>query len=131
MKIFDLPEPIRNALCTFEALRRLGFESDDIFFLTYQNSGHFDVELRTQDKEFRVNCGVCEGLIGADVRELWMQTDARIKNGTYPSTDCARMYQQSAFILGRSLDFISAILGKGITLPVKTPFAAMTSELRN
>ena len=60
-----MPEPthpsVRNALGIFEALRRLGFPADDIYFLsgtdTVTGETAFFVQLRSQDKVLSINVG--------------------------------------------------------------------------
>ena len=75
MKYDDIPEPMRNALATYEMLRRLGFSSDDIHW--HQNAaeppgsdeprGMMFVVLQTQGKRFAMRVGIVDKIGRAHV----------------------------------------------------------------
>lgn len=61
--IREYPQPIREAWATWEVLRKLGFQADDIFWVFAQTLNAvprpglaLNVVLRTQGREFSVTC---------------------------------------------------------------------------
>ena len=75
MKLDEFPQPVKEALAYHEAFRRLGFLSDDIFFVVYPNANATQVQLHSQGLQFA--CGV--GMLPARYKtqaasaKLWKQ----------------------------------------------------------
>src|SRR3972149_3229058 len=96
MKHSDIEPAFREALGAFEALRKLGFLSDDIFFgvggempgLGWQ----FVVRLITQDKEFVVIAGFVDDE-PEKIKERWMKIAENLK--AIPQDVMNRVWQES------------------------------------
>ena len=123
MKYADVPKPMREAIGTFEMLRRLGFESNDIFF--YHNGDEPEggsepknmmfVCLKTQGREFFIRVGVVD-LPYRDWAHTWQAVAMAVRSGTLPKADAERMVSEcDAFLQTKSM--VRAMLAKGITVP--------------
>jgi hypothetical protein len=81
--VTDLPLAAREALGTFEALRRLGFASDDIYFQVVDGIAnctscggrreHMTVQLVCGDKRFVADCGHAEQSRPNEFRERFAE----------------------------------------------------------
>lgn len=110
MTVAELPAIAQKALFTYEALRRLGFLPEDLFFVVARP---LQVQLRTQGVVFTIDIGDP----GPDFEEP-MRMAIRTWN------DCARREDPDAVALYHaflnhfnSVRFITAIMEKGIILP--------------
>lgn len=122
---------IREALAIFEAFRRLGFQSDDLYMepaLDPQNADPetgampvaLGVVLKTQGKEF---C-VCAGLRSFPDNETMMravQAAGAWWNGLAHQPgghkQAEKLWNESKIVC-QTVDFLMAIIGKGIEIPV-------------
>ena len=123
------PRVLQEAWAYFEALRRLGFRSDDIYFGTglgipdgLPNASAavscMFVILRMHDKEFIINVGPYSG--DAEMQEkIWLQIVAGVADGTYDEEELQIIWDNSK-ASRRSVDFIVALHEKGIAMPKVT-----------
>jgi hypothetical protein len=124
------PRVLQETWAYFEALRRLGFPPDDIYFGTGMGvpDGLKNVSavvpcmfviLRTRDKEFTINAGpYYEG--DAKMQEaMWLQIVAGVADGTYDEEELQIVWDSSK-ASRQSVDFVIALHEKGIPLPKAT-----------
>ena len=112
----------------FEALRRLGFSSNDIYFGTAlgvpEGLPHptpvpcIFVILRHGDAEFVINVGPYEGDEEL-VKKMWLQIVAGVGDGTYDDEELKIVWEGSK-ALQRSVDLVLGLRSKGIPLPATT-----------
>ena len=106
-------------LAVFEALRRLGFQPDDIF-VAY-NYGEPVTVLRTQGKQFVMNYPHA-GEVPANTEEYnrgWHEA-CQAWNATMSDADRARIYEERFVAQGESVPLLEALKRKGITWAVGT-----------
>lgn len=104
---------LEQALAVFEAFRRLGFTSDEIFFTL--DSVHVFMTLRTQGREFVITCGPYGPLTPREATDQWNEM-AREWNGPMTETERQRIWGQS-FIFNQGGDLIRGLVRKGIQIP--------------
>jgi hypothetical protein len=112
----------------FEALRRLGFSSSDIYFGTGlgvpEGLSHTTpvsclfVILRHSGQEFVINVGPYEGDEEL-VKKMWLQIVAGVGDGTYDDEELKIVWENSK-ALERSVDLVLGLRNKGIPLPATT-----------
>ena len=118
----EIHPAMREALATFEMLRRFGFVSDDVFF--YQNAdeppggpeprGMMFVVLKTQGKEFTIRVGVVD--LPHDVWvDAWKAVATAALEGRVEEAD--RIVQESQ-ARRHVVQLMVAIEAKGIRIPV-------------
>lgn len=92
----DLHPAYREALCFFEAFRRFGFASDDIYAMFAGTDGHvqLSVVLRTQGAECVAVAGFLPTTIAA-VRALWLTVAAALRDGELPADGLDRAWRAS------------------------------------
>jgi hypothetical protein len=113
----------------FEALRRLGFAADAIYFCTGMGIPEglphptavpcvFVILRHGDDKEFVINVGPYEG--DADmVEKMWLQIVDGVGDGTYDDEELKIVWEKSK-ALQQSVDLILGLRNKGIPLPATT-----------
>lgn len=106
-------EVLMKGLATFEALRRLGFESDDIYYaMTPGFQGdYFVVQLKTQGKEFTITVGEVD-------RTTWVERWTDAGNWWNNATDTEMDYVWQRWRPPNEL--IAALLAKGFVFPYST-----------
>jgi hypothetical protein len=115
MKYTEIPEPMRNALGTFEMLRRLGFESKDIYW-DMQPDTMMQVVLRTQGKQFAIDVGFLH-MTKAKFKTKWTAVMDALTAGQIPENDYWRLFQEcEAYRL--TDDMVEAMKRKGIRVPM-------------
>jgi hypothetical protein len=112
----------------FEALRRLGFSSNDIYFATAMGIPDglaqpvpvpcIFVILRHGDEEFVINAGPYEGEAEM-IEKMWLQIVAGVGDGTYDEEELQIVWDRSK-ARTQSVDFVIALRHKGIPLPATT-----------
>lgn len=112
----------QEALGTFEALRRLGFDSADIFF-HLNPSGEMLVVLQTQEKQFSVTVGMV-AMEHAEWKEAWSQVASAVSGGEVDQ-DALDSWWQKSRPHRQGLAFLTAILSKGIAVPNAEPISGM------
>lgn len=119
-RITGYPEPYREALACFEAMRRFGFEAEEIFFGFDTVDGLPDIvhiQLQTQGKTFTVICGKLPGAKRSRVRKTWLEMSSRL--ATEPQAHMDQLWRESS--LGREplrfAQLAAAIALKGIVVP--------------
>lgn len=115
--IADFPEPLRMALAYWSALRKFGFDADDIFFGFGTVSGIPDavhIALITQGKSFVLVALRMPGMPKAHVESLWRKLAAVVHTSENEERDAN--YRE--FLDGDAFLAIGvAIREKGIYLP--------------
>lgn len=124
MKFSDNPAYILDAWALFEAFRRLGFASNDIYALVAKNAEHpdsglwFGVTLRAQEKEFTAL------LMPTDNKEAvlssWKTFAEQLAAGLFPQNEMQREWEER--FIKRSpgpAALISGLLLKGFYLPLQ------------
>jgi hypothetical protein len=115
MKYQDIAKPFREALGTFEMLRRFGFKSDDIYFHVNPDNVFF-VILRTQGREFSMDVGPVRGMSPDQAEEAWKMVATALNQIAIRDQDLARMVEESmAFRETTTLAVV--IHNKGIRIP--------------
>lgn len=123
MKYREIPKPMRNALATYEILRRLGFSSDDIHWHhngaehpgSPEPRGMMFVVLQTQGKEFLMRVGVIDTSYDA-WREQWRTVMQALLDNAIPEKDYGRLLSESE-AYRKTDNLCAAIRGKGIRIP--------------
>lgn len=120
MRKSEIHPAIRECMGAFEAFRRLGFKSDDIFAAVDTYGRAYSI-LRTQGKEFTATVGMFDGRAQEFVRG-WEEAAAATNKGEISPDDLQSIYQES-FVLQNSVGLLLALEKKGIALPVNRPGA--------
>lgn len=112
---------MRSFVGGWEAFRKLGFRSRDIYLMvskSYQLKGAFAafVALRTQGREFNLEVGPVSSV--AEAHAEYEVVAAAIAAGLVPQADLDRMWQESE-CHQRAADFVLAVHQKGFELPGK------------
>jgi hypothetical protein len=119
MRYEEISPVMRGFLGAFEALRRLGFKSEDIYAdvcmsaRTLQRSCF--AALRTQGKEFLLEIGPLE-MSYEQFHEEYLRVASRESIGQILEEDLNRIYTESE-AFQRRVDLVTAILLKGFVLP--------------
>ena len=129
MKYDEISVPMRRFLGTFEALRKLGFPSDDIYCeiaRSARNRGLLSCfcKLRACGKEFSVECGPISSADVTDVTDVaadvfsheWSRVCEAIAANAIPQADLDRIWQESE-AHQNAVEFSMALLAKGIRPP--------------
>lgn len=118
MTLDDIPVPMRECLATFEALRRCGFSSDNIYFTLAINfhtrRPHLAIQLQAQARTFTVNCGELDAE-GDELRDLW-QASAKWWNGE-ATEELRKQLWEASHVYENKVDFLAGLLGNGFRLP--------------
>lgn len=116
-----LEQVLNEALASFEAYRRLGFPSEEIFFI--MDATNVFMVLKTQGKEFTIVCGPRGDLEGNQIIDEWNKR-ANAWNGTMTTMEREEIWT-SSFVANHCGSLIDGLLHKGITLsrqsPTRTP----------
>lgn len=117
MKLTDCDRAIQEALACFEALRRLGFASGDIYFAApgagAERKAPFKVLLRTQGKEWVFDCG----LIKISVKECAEQFEKAVKLWNEGPEEGRQEIYAKSYCRSHGFDLITSIGSKGIKNP--------------
>lgn len=119
MRLLDYEQPFKEAVGTFEALRKLGFSSNDIFFgvaTPRSDIVQVFVALKAQGKEFTVTLGVVKGT-ATQVTDTWKTLAERIVAGQIPQADLDHVWQ-NCLVRQHAEDFVAALKNKGLVLPL-------------
>jgi hypothetical protein len=122
----QIPEPIRYVLGCFEGMRRVGFRSEDIYCEPARSPGLPDGQLtvfallKTQGKEFRIECGSWPDSDVAGLEEHWRATCAAVNSGELSQTDLDRIWQEGP-VYRQAVEFMLALDAKGIRPPESAP----------
>lgn len=119
----DYPDAVKECWAVHEALRTLGFSSDDI----YVASGHdgwqamnppaLFVILRAQEKEFIVTLGTYESDSEIEVAlSQWTEFATRFNSGEFDKTKMERIFDDSNVVKNK-VQFVMALTGKGFSFP--------------
>lgn len=106
-----------EAWAVFEALRRLGFSSDDIFFQVggEVSRGMYQIciVLRAQNREFTaIPCAVQGD--PEEIEQQWLQFAQAVVNGTVAETELSAIWKNSQALLGAA-SLCAALLRKGFS----------------
>lgn len=119
MRYEDISPTMRQFLGAFEALRRIGFRSDDIYCMF---SGSLELRgglgcyavLRTQGLEFSMLSGPVESEQSG--RDEYTRVSAAVSSRQVPQADLDRIWQESDACV-RKADLLMALVVKGFRLP--------------
>jgi hypothetical protein len=116
MKKEDIHPAMQACVGAHEALRRLGFQSCDIFGAAMR--GIAFVILRTQGKEFVYGAAKYDGT-EEEFAAMWEKTATAICNEEVSAEDFASIYFGSPILRDKvaTAEFMLAILKKGIDIP--------------
>lgn len=123
MTLDDIPVPLRECLAVFEALRRCGFSSDDIYFVRAiaRDTGRINlaVQLQAQGRVYTVTCG--ELPLPTDELKAAFNAASAWWNGpdagtTDPNGPWRQLWEASN-VYKNSVEFLAALIAKGFTLP--------------
>ena len=120
MRITEYPSVLVDGWTVHEAMRRLGFRADDIFFecacdALAGGAPSLFVVLRAQGKSFAVTLGPLGDLTPKTMLTFWKSFCEDIK--TFPEVDLQRAYDTGLVgRLGRAA-LLMGILEKGFWLP--------------
>jgi hypothetical protein len=120
VSLLDYPQPFKEAVGTFEVLRKLGFPSEAIFFGVADPSPgvvQVFVALKFREKEFTITLGTVPGT-PEEVKATWMDLATQIVNGAVPQSDLNQVWQ-NCLVRRHSTDFLLALTNKGL-IPPKT-----------
>lgn len=118
MQYDEIPRAMRNALGTFEMLRRMGFAPDDIFFDMREEDKMMAVVLKTQSKEFVVLVGILDGMAYEQFKEQWVRVVNALNAHEISDDDLSRtLVESEAYCFTHSLT--TALMRKGIRIPAK------------
>ena len=117
----EISPTVRAIVGGWEAFRKLGFRSCDIYLMvgkSFQLGGKLAafVALRTQGKEFNLEVGPVASV--AEAHAEYEVVAAAISAGHVAQADLDRMWQESE-CHQRAADFVLAVHGKGFELPGK------------
>lgn len=118
MNYNEISSPIRKFLGGWQAMRQLGFSSDDLYFVTAMSARHrtlsIFVKLTTQGKEFLLEVASIDSEAAAQAE--YQTVSKAMAKGEVPIEDVARMLEESeTFQRGR--EFVAALMSKGIVIP--------------
>jgi hypothetical protein len=119
MRYSDISPTMRAFLGAFEAFRKMGFLSDNIFCMVSRSVrlggelGAFCV-LKTQGKEFSIDCGPVTS--EKDAGEEYQRVSKAVSAGEVPQEDLDRIWWESE-ACQRSIPLVLAIQGKGFRVP--------------
>lgn len=125
----DVPEVMRELLCYHEALRKLGFASDDIFVVGSEVGEDFEgaVELRSQRLSFTITCGRMRRMTFKVFTACWARLIEAYNNELITEENFRAAWVGSlAFEHMRHL--VAGLLGKGFYLPAGV--GAVREEMR-
>ena len=104
---------INEMLASHEALRKLGFEPDEIYVML-DSSNTAVVTLKAQDLEFNITCGDFEG----DADEFSSQWSEAVGQWNKSmSTDTMNKIWKSSFVYANIAQLIMALKQKGFYVP--------------
>ena len=118
----EIHPTLRVAIGTFEGFRKVGFAADDIFVEAAQNPYVGPEQLmvftllRTQGKEFRVDAGAWDKDKVPELERQWVALCEAMNARQVPQDDMDRIWQESP-AYQRKVEFVTAILRKGIAIP--------------
>lgn len=107
----------REALATFEALRRLWFPAAQIFLLLTGPDGavQVSIQLHAQKKTFTVTCGVLPNT-ASEIEAEWIALTTDVSAGKFPQRELDRIWSESE-CRGSAVLFLHALTGKGFFIP--------------
>ena len=119
MNLFDYAQAYRESLSVYEALRRLGFESDDIYFMiagaAHPGPKQTVIILRTQGKEYVCVTGELEGS-AEEIHTNWMEMASALVRHEISEEDLDKSWQESLVMRYKS-EFVASIMAAGIKPP--------------
>ncbi len=115
MNLAELPPPMQEFVGTFQALRTLGFNADDIQCAVYAH-GFVQGQLFTQEREFRFDCGFLpeEFHNNEPFEILYKATCAALQAATNDELD---KVWRASFAYANSALFVMALVQKGFCIP--------------
>ena len=116
MSLKSLPPAIREYFGVFQALRRLGFSADDIYFVHSPENGATAAMLKTQGKEFLVGTGTLTTADGERLNELLEILEREARKSTVEEIN--KLYK-TTLVYKNSLHFMTELLKEGFQMPYK------------
>lgn len=106
---------MREFACAFEAYRRVGFSSDDIYCQVspgMDRKPHIFATLRAQGKEFLIDCGPFEDVASFETVYARLQKELP----TWTDEEYDRLWQES-FVANNAGALLWGLVEKGFVLP--------------
>lgn len=118
---------MREFVAVHEALRRFGFEANNIFCIAapsglYGGALHCFVELRAQERVFYTDCGPIGMTVDAFIRCM-REVMQSINDGSIPEAELQRVWERSR-VFRELLAFMLALEAKGFVIPRRMAFCA-------
>ena len=116
-RLKDIPPMFREALCIFSAFRKLGFAPEEIFLakgLDMSKVPSLLMGIRIDDRDFFVSIAPCS-LSDDEVASIWRRAIEIYKNTSQKE---AQKLWETSKIKKESIEFVTAILRKGFTIPL-------------
>lgn len=108
---------IKEVLATYEAMHRLGFNPDDIFF-TYDNTGAVGINLKTQNKSFIILIGKLKVDVIDPVGSINKIWDDALDFWNEKATNDDRLdLWRSSIIYNHRKELVTALNNNGIVIP--------------
>ena len=121
MKVSELPTEIQEALCAWQAFRRLGYTSEQIFAI-HANAPTGDsavfIKVIWRDMDFIYSIAKT-ALTRTEFTAMWEQAAAAVQ--TENEKDLGKMWKNSE-VLKRSVELLAALEHKGIFWPKHPDF---------
>lgn len=121
MTLLGLHPTIKEAMCLFEAFRRVGYPSDDIFLIYGYDAEHkpcLFIEARWKGETFTMCAGEWhddpDGLVSQ-----WEEATGLWNGGGVHTEDHTTLWE-SSWILRNSLKFVTALTEQGMLRSVST-----------
>jgi hypothetical protein len=120
------PDPVKECWAVHQALRMLGFSSDDIYVVHGASAdfpGHpptMFVVLQTQGLEFVIHLGACK--TDAEVEsllDLWTEFVERWNRGDFAQSDMQKIYDASNAMQNK-IQLVVGLKLKGFSIPAIT-----------
>ena len=119
----DIPKIVREVLAVHEVLRKLGFESDDIF-VAYCTNGIFVMlkDSKTGETKFTITCDeeIVKTVSQDEFHNMWIKY-SNLWNGTSPGmSDVTRqkMFNESIIISEHGIEYlVLSMKAKGVDVP--------------
>lgn len=115
MRYHEIHAALRQALGCYEGFRRLGFSADDLFFIYASKQLELFCVLRTQGKEFSINCGPMR-VTQKQYEAMSYNATVAVNDGDMPEEDLQRIWTES-FVYQQPLECMLRIKAKGIVIP--------------
>jgi hypothetical protein len=110
----DIHPTFKTALALFNALRGLGFKSDDIWFVSTPKD--FIVEIHQGDKEYGIRAGSID-MSQEQCEERWRQISTAVSAGKYSQQSMDKLWEES-HVMGNLTKLVFDLVNGGVRIPI-------------